>query len=96
MTPEGALDRGASELALPLAGEAREKLLQYAALLTKWNRTYNLTAIRGKSEIVIQHVLDSLSVLPHLPVGESLADVGSGSGAPGLPLASRARSGRSP
>ena len=87
MTPEGALDRGASELAIPLTGEAREKLLQYAALLTKWNRTYNLTAIRGKSEIVIQHVLDSLSVLPHLPVGESLADVGSGSGAPGLPLA---------
>ena len=87
MTPEGALDRGASELAIPLTGEAREKLLQYAALLTKWNKTYNLTAIRGNSEIVIQHVLDSLSVLPHLPVGESLADVGSGSGAPGLPLA---------
>jgi len=87
MTPQGALDRGASELAIPLAGEAREKLLQYAALLTKWNKTYNLTAIRGTSEIIIQHVLDSLSVLPHLPAGESLADVGSGSGAPGLPLA---------
>jgi 16S rRNA (guanine527-N7)-methyltransferase len=87
MTPEGALDRGASELALPLADEAREKLLQYAALLTKWNKTYNLTAIRGTKEIVVQHVLDSLSVLPHLPATELLADVGSGSGAPGLPIA---------
>jgi len=87
MTPEGALERGASELAIPLAAEAREKLLQYAALLTKWNKTYNLTAIHGTSEIVIQHVLDSLSVLPHLPAGDLLADVGSGSGAPGLPIA---------
>ena len=87
MTPEGALERGTSELAIALTGEARERLLQYAALLTKWNKTYNLTAIRGAQEIVIQHVLDSLAVLPHLPATKLLADVGSGSGAPGLPIA---------
>ena len=87
MTPEGALERGTSELAIALAGDAKQRLLQYAALLTKWNNTYNLTAIRGAREIVIQHVLDSLSVLPHLPAGKSLADIGSGSGAPGLPIA---------
>jgi len=87
MTPEGVLERGTSELAIPLTGEARERLLHYVALLTKWNKTYNLTAIRGEREIVIQHVLDSLSVLPHLPAAKSLVDVGSGSGAPGLPMA---------
>jgi len=89
MTPEAALDHGTGELALALPSSTKAKLLQYGALLTKWNRTYNLTAIRGAREIVIQHLLDSLSVLPHLLVakGERLADVGSGSGAPGLPLA---------
>jgi 16S rRNA (guanine527-N7)-methyltransferase len=89
MTPEAALDRGIGELAIALPGGAREKLLQYAALLTKWNRTYNLTAIRDPREMVSQHLLDSLAVLPHLPMvsGASLADIGSGSGAPGLPIA---------
>jgi len=89
MTPEAALDRGVRELAIALPGGATEKLLQYAALLTKWNRTYNLTAIRDPLEMVSQHLLDSLAVLPHLPMspGASLADIGSGSGAPGLPMA---------
>jgi 16S rRNA (guanine527-N7)-methyltransferase len=89
MTPEAALDRGVRELAVALPIAAKDKLQQYAALLAKWNKTYNLTAIRDTREIVVQHLLDSLAVLPHLPVAPlgTLADIGSGSGAPGLPLA---------
>ena len=58
----------------------------YLALLAKWNRTYNLTAVRDEAAMVGQHVLDSLAVLPWLTF-DSLADVGSGGGLPGIPLA---------
>lgn len=90
MTPRAALDRGLSELALELPAGARERLLEYTALLAKWNRTYNLTAIREPLAMVAHHLLDSLSVLPHLPLppeGARLADAGSGAGLPGIPLA---------
>jgi 16S rRNA (guanine527-N7)-methyltransferase len=84
MTPRAALERGLAELALPAA--AVERLLAYAALLAKWNRTYNLTAIREPGKIVTHHLLDSLAVLRELP-GGALADVGSGGGLPGIPIA---------
>ncbi|MGH8732835.1 MAG: 16S rRNA (guanine(527)-N(7))-methyltransferase RsmG [Burkholderiales bacterium] len=90
MTPGTALDRGLSEMALELPAGARERLLDYVALLVKWNRTYNLTAIRDPHAMVAHHLLDSLAVLPHLPLGEErglLADAGSGAGLPGIPLA---------
>ena len=90
MTPQAALDRGLSELACELPPGAGEQLLQYLALLEKWNRTYNLTAIRDPLEMVSHHLLDSLAVIPHLPMpqaGATLADVGSGAGLPGIPLA---------
>ncbi len=90
MTPRAALDRGLGELALALPSGAREQLLEYMELLAKWNRTYNLTAIRDPLAMVSHHLLDSLVVLPHLPmpVAEpSLADAGSGAGLPGIPLA---------
>jgi len=90
MTPRVALDRGLGELALALPEAAREKLIDYVALLAKWNRTYNLTAIRAPLAMVSHHLLDSLAVLPHLPMpaeGASLADAGSGAGLPGIPLA---------
>jgi 16S rRNA (guanine527-N7)-methyltransferase len=89
MTPRAALHRGLGELALPLPHEARERLLQYLVLLEKWNRTYNLTAIRDPLEMVSHHLLDSLAVVPHLPMPPqgTLADVGSGAGLPGIPLA---------
>jgi 16S rRNA (guanine527-N7)-methyltransferase len=89
MTPRAALERGIDELALALPTAAVEQLLAYAELLTKWNRTYNLTAIRDPLEMVSLHLLDSLAVLPHLPMSEgaAIADIGSGAGLPGIPLA---------
>ncbi|WIM07058.1 MAG: 16S rRNA (guanine(527)-N(7))-methyltransferase RsmG [Candidatus Nitricoxidivorans perseverans] len=72
-------------LALPEGAE--EKLAAYLALLAKWNNIYNLTAIRDPAQMVTHHVLDSLAVLPHLDDIETLADVGSGAGLPGIPLA---------
>jgi len=88
MTPQAALDRGLGELALDLPGGARERLLDYMALLVKWNRIYNLTAIRDPLAMVGHHLLDSLAVLPHLsPAAGRIADAGSGAGLPGIPLA---------
>jgi 16S rRNA (guanine527-N7)-methyltransferase len=89
MTPAQALERGLDDLSLELPRESRDKLLAYVELLAKWNRIYNLTAIRDPLEMVTHHVLDSLSVLPHLPIagGAAIADVGSGGGLPGIPLA---------
>lgn len=86
MTPAAALERGLGELALSLPAGAREKLARYLELLAKWNRTYNLTAIRDPLQMVSHHLLDSLAVLPHLPQG-ALADIGSGGGLPGIPIA---------
>ena len=74
----------AMRLALPEA--AQEKLLAYLDLLAKWNRTYNLTAVRDPADMVARHLLDSLAVLPFVH-GTSLADLGSGAGLPGIPLA---------
>ena len=61
--------------------------MRYVALLEKWNRTYNLTAIREPAEVVSHHLLDSLAVVPHLPLPAegALADVGAGAGLPGIP-----------
>jgi len=89
MTPRAALERGLDDLALVLPAGTAERLLAYVELLTKWNRTYNLTAIRDPLEMVTLHLLDSLAVLTHLPLtdGGALADVGSGAGLPGIPLA---------
>ena len=89
MTPEVALDRGLAALTLALAPGARDKLLAFVELLAKWNRTYNLTAIRDPMRMVSHHLLDSLAVAQHLPMPAdgALADVGSGGGLPGIPLA---------
>jgi len=90
MTPQAALERGLGELELALPAHVHERLIAYVALLAKWNRSYNLTAIREPQAMVRQHLLDSLAVLPHLPLAEEngrLADAGSGAGLPGIPLA---------
>lgn len=87
------LNEGIAALGLTLPANAEEKLTAYLALLTKWNRVYNLTSIRNPDEMVIYHLLDSLAVLPIIDksalVGRqySIADVGSGAGLPGLVLA---------
>ena len=71
---------------LDLPAASRHKLLDYIDLLVKWNRIYNLTAIRDPLKMVSHHLLDSLSVLEYLPSG-ALADIGSGGGLPGIPIA---------
>ena len=86
MTPATMLKDGLARMRLALPAAAEEKLLGYLELLLKWNHTYNLTAIREPDKMVSHHLLDSLSVLPHLGEG-SIADVGSGAGLPGIPLA---------
>ncbi|MGF6569940.1 16S rRNA (guanine527-N7)-methyltransferase [Paraburkholderia sp. GAS333] len=80
---------GVSELGLELSDAQFNKLLDYVALLSKWNAVYNLTAIRDPRQMLIQHILDSLSIVPHLaPLGpSSVLDVGSGGGMPGIVLA---------
>ena len=80
------LKRGLIALGLTLAPDTQEKLLDYIALIEKWNRVYNLTAIREPERMVSHHLLDSLAVAPHLHA-KRLLDVGSGAGLPGIPLA---------
>jgi 16S rRNA (guanine527-N7)-methyltransferase len=86
MNPAAQLSRGLAAMRLELPEEGREKLLAYVALLHKWNRTYNLTALKDEGKALGRHLLDSLSILPFVPAGR-LLDVGSGGGAPGIPLA---------
>lgn len=83
------LKEGADTLSLDLNERQHEQLLDYVALLAKWNAVYNLTAIRDPRQMMIQHILDSLSILPHLPSRENatVLDVGSGGGLPGIVLA---------
>ncbi len=84
-----ALARGLEAMGIPLSQAAQGRLLDYLDLLRRWNRAYNLTAVDDPEEMVTRHLLDSLSVLPYLdraPEG-AVADVGSGAGLPGIPLA---------
>ncbi|MDH4284628.1 MAG: class I SAM-dependent methyltransferase, partial [Gallionellaceae bacterium] len=85
MMPEQVLAEGGTQLGLELAPEIRKKMLGYLALLQKWNKVYNLTAINQPEQMVTHHLLDSLAVLPHLWPGRWL-DVGCGAGMPGLVL----------
>ena len=77
---------GAAEMGVSLTAVQAGKLLDYLDLLQKWNKAYNLTAVRERSSMLTQHLLDSLAIVPHLPPGD-LLDVGSGGGLPGIPLA---------
>jgi len=81
-----ALAAGLADLGITLPDEAQRKLLAFRDLLLKWNKTYNLTALRDPEQAISHHLLDSLSILPHVGSGP-LLDVGSGGGLPGIPLA---------
>ena len=83
MTLEQELEAGLAQLGLELSAEQIDRLNQYLALLNKWNKTYNLTAVRETERMVAYHVLDSLSALPHIQ-GVRVLDVGSGGGMPGM------------
>ncbi len=80
------LHAGLGALGLALPAQAEHALLAYLDLLARWNRVFNLTAVRDTDEMVTRHLLDSLAVVPHLPPG-ALVDVGSGAGLPGIPIA---------
>ena len=86
MSTADQLKRGLIALGLTLDRGTQQRLLDYVALIGKWNRVYNLTAIREPEKMVSHHLLDSLAVASHLHV-KRLLDVGSGAGLPGIPLA---------
>lgn len=83
------LARGIQTLGLDIDAATQQRLLDYLALLAKWNKAYNLTAVRDVDEMVSRHLLDSLSIVPPFETagGDRWLDVGSGGGMPGIPLA---------
>jgi 16S rRNA (guanine527-N7)-methyltransferase len=80
------LSDGIEVLGLALPRETQTRMLQYLALIQKWNQVHNLTAVREPEAMLVRHLLDSLAILPHV-AGPRIADVGSGAGLPGIPLA---------
>lgn len=81
-----ALGPGLKALGVTLPEGAEARLLRYVELLVQWNQAYNLTAVRDPAEMLVKHVLDSLSILPYVQ-SSPVADVGTGAGLPGIPLA---------
>ena len=81
------LQSGLKEMGLDLSGKQQDKLLAYVEMLKKWNKTYNLTALRDESQIISHHLLDSLTLPPYLEGAQTMLDVGSGGGQPGIPAA---------
>ncbi|WP_447554759.1 16S rRNA (guanine(527)-N(7))-methyltransferase RsmG [Vreelandella sp. EE22] len=80
------LDSGLATLGITTSAHQRDQLLALVALLHKWNRAYNLTAVRDISDMVARHVLDSAAIAPYV-TGKTLLDVGAGPGLPGLVIA---------
>lgn len=81
------LNDGIKELGLALSPEQVEKLLDYLALLAKWNSVYNLTSVRDPLQMLTLHVLDSLAAVPAFAEAKHVLDVGAGGGLPGMVLA---------
>lgn len=87
MSNETRLQQGVEALALSLSEFQLQQMEDYLQLLSKWNQTYNLTAVRDSDRMISYHLLDSLSIVPHLSQVRRLLDVGSGGGMPGIPVA---------
>jgi 16S rRNA (guanine527-N7)-methyltransferase len=86
MTGEALLASGLAALGVSASAAIQRKLCAFVELMAKWNRVYNLTAVREGADMIGLHVLDSLAALPHL-AGRTILDVGSGAGLPGIPIA---------
>lgn len=86
-SPRELLAAGLMQMGLTLDEAMQEKLLCYVALLDKWNKVYNLTAVREPERMIGLHILDSLSVLSQIGAAGTVLDVGTGGGLPGIPLA---------
>jgi 16S rRNA (guanine527-N7)-methyltransferase len=80
------LQQGLQSLDVELSDDQQTRLMSFVELLVKWNRVYNLTAVRDPVQMLHRHILDSLSVLPYL-TGTRIIDIGAGAGIPGIPLA---------
>lgn len=72
--------------AISLSDQQKQQLVDYVAMLHKWNKAYNLTSVRDPEQMLVRHIMDSIVVEPHL-VGDRFIDVGTGPGLPGIPLA---------
>jgi len=81
------LQHGLHQLQLDLTAQQQEKLLGYVSLLHKWNKAYNLTAVREPDEMLVKHILDSLTVVPFCDSVKALLDIGAGAGLPSVVLA---------
>ena len=86
MTLNICLRQGITDLGLEISASSQAKLICFIELIQKWNRTFNLTAIRQREEMVSHHLLDSLSIANYVS-GPHILDIGSGAGLPGIPLA---------
>jgi 16S rRNA (guanine527-N7)-methyltransferase len=87
MTLEEQVGRGLVAMGVAVSPAQRARLASHLELIAKWNRVHNLTAIRETSQMVVMHLLDSLSILPQLEGARTIADVGAGPGFPGIPVA---------
>ena len=81
------LTHGVGQIAIELSAAQIGKLIDYVALLVKWNAVYNLTAVRDPAQMITQHVLDSLAAVPYFVDAQNVLDVGAGGGLPGMVLA---------
>lgn len=80
------LESGIKQLNLPISETQINQLIKFIELIAKWNKAYNLTAVRNNNDMAKLHILDSLAILPHIQ-GERIIDIGTGAGLPGIPLA---------